>query len=56
MPWAMPPGAKLQKDKVSAVLLPRFEKQIIEASPSSMQCMLFVNCLICKEISTASMA
>ena len=48
MPWAMPPGAKPRKDKVSAVLLPGFATWIIEASPSSMQCTLFPNPLTFK--------
>lgn len=44
----MPAGAKLRKDKVSAVLLPGFVMWVIEASPSSMQCMPFPKPLICK--------
>lgn len=48
MPWAMPPAAKLGKNKVPAVLQPVFGMRTEEASPSTMQCILFPKRHICK--------
>lgn len=48
MPCAMPQGAKQQKDKTSAVLLPGFVTWGTETLPTSMQRMLFLKPLICK--------
>lgn len=43
MPWAMPLGAKLRWDEVSAVLLPGLATSITEDAPSSTQHMHFPN-------------
>lgn len=48
MPWATPPGAKLRKDKASAVLLPGLAIWITEDAPSSTRHTHFSNPLNCK--------